>query len=74
VELGIPYSALLASLMARTLTRDPGGPAQFARMLFFDEFSYAIFLFVSCGYFKFENVSIRKYSNLKLFKFEIVHF
>jgi hypothetical protein len=31
---GIPYSALLASVTARTLTRDPGGPAQFACMFF----------------------------------------
>jgi hypothetical protein len=38
-----PYSALLASVTARTLTRDPGGPAQFACMLFFDKFIRMMF-------------------------------
>jgi hypothetical protein len=39
VERGIPYSALLASVTARTLARDRGGPAQYTRMFFLDEFA-----------------------------------
>jgi hypothetical protein len=72
---GIPYSAPLASVTARTLTRDPGGPAQFACMVFFWWIrSYAVFSFLSCVCFKFETVPIQKCSNSKLFKFETVHF
>jgi hypothetical protein len=66
--------------MARTLTRDPGGPAQFARMLSFDEFARMLFSrSLAAGVsnskmFQFKNVPIRKCSNSKLFKFETVHF
>jgi hypothetical protein len=75
---GIPYSAPLASVTARTLTRDPGGLAQFACMVFFDEFVPMLFsrsLAVSVSnskMFQFKNVPIRNCSNSKLFTFEIV--
>jgi hypothetical protein len=35
--------ALLASVTAPTLTRDPGGPAQFACMFFFNKFICMLF-------------------------------
>jgi hypothetical protein len=62
--MGIPYSALLASVTARTLARDRGGPAQYACIFFLDEFARKLF----------SGSLAAAVSNSKMFQFETVHF